>query len=613
MTTQISLFTASLLASSLCAFGASTPPSITAQPTSTSASVGSTATFKVTVSGSSTLKYQWRFNDAPIAAATNAQLTLSNVQLSQAGAYSVRVTNAYGAQISSNAVLDVGERASILTQPQGASVISGDTVTFTVAATGTPTLRYQWFFNGNVLIGATDPQLILANVAKTAEGKYKVSVYNAYGNQESVEVSLSVYARPAILEQPQDAHAAAAGQADPGESVAQFRVVASGDNLRYRWFHDSVELFGQTDSTLLLSAVSVADAGQYWAEVSNDAGREMSTVVTLTVIGITEQPQSQVASPLDTVVLSVNAIGPELHCQWTLNGELIRGATAPSLTLTNVLPADSGAYQAIVFNSWGLVKSVSAVIEVEAPALPFADNFADRGVIDTAAGYGSGSSYNATKESGEPHPCSKRVGKSVWLTWVAPADGIAVFTTGGSAFDTALGVYTGTVLSNLVEVTTDDDSGGYHASRAMFNVLAGKAYHLCVGSLDKDGGEIALSWQLYATAYPLPIILSSPTDLTSTPGASATLRVQYQTTTPLTIQWYRNGQPIPGANQTSLQWSQLTVDDLGIYEVSLTSPEWTYFLQPWEIQFNSEGITKAGARNKLFNAMNSGLFDLIGP
>src|SRR5262249_4297234 len=153
--------------------------------------------------------YQWRYNDAPIAAATNAQLTLSNVQMSQAGNYSVRVTNAYGAQISSNAVLMVGEKASIVAQPQSASVISGDTVTFAVAASGTPTLRYQWFFNGNPVIGATDAQLTLANVPKSWEGKYRVSVYNAYGNQDSTEVSLSVYARPAIIEQPQDAHAVA--------------------------------------------------------------------------------------------------------------------------------------------------------------------------------------------------------------------------------------------------------------------------------------------------------------------------------------------------------------------------------------------------------------------
>src|SRR5262249_42304166 len=56
MTTQISLFATSLILSSLCAFGANTPPSITAQPTSASVAVGSTATFKVTVTGTAPLK-----------------------------------------------------------------------------------------------------------------------------------------------------------------------------------------------------------------------------------------------------------------------------------------------------------------------------------------------------------------------------------------------------------------------------------------------------------------------------------------------------------------------------------------------------------------------------
>ena len=91
------------------------------------------------------------------------------------------------------------------------------------------------------------------------------------------------------------------------------------------------------------------------------------------------------------------------------------------------------------------------------------------------------------------------------------------------------------------------------------------------------------------------------------PGAAATLSVQYVTSTPVVIQWYRNGQAIPGANQASLQWSQLTVADLGTYQVTLTSAEWTCFVPPAEIQFNSEGASKAGARRKLCDAVNSAL------
>lgn len=614
MKTKTSLLTVGFTLCVLSAFAQGTPPVITGQPAITNAMIGGTATFKVTVTGTTPIKYQWRFNDTALPAATNALLTLTNLQLSQAGNYSVTVTNAYGSAISSNAALTVNEKASIVTQPQGASVISGDTVAFAVVARGTPLLRYQWFFNGNTLVGATDAQLTLANVPKTAAGKYKVAVYNAYGNQDSVEVSLSVYARPVITAQPQETHAIAPGPGTgSGDLVAQFSVGATGDDLRYRWFHDGMEVIGQTNSTLTLSVVAVTDAGQYWAEAANAAGAVSSQAALLTVLGITQQPQGQIVSLGANVVLWAAATGPDLGYQWTRNGDLIPGATGPSLNFSGVTPASSGAYQVVVFNSWGLVKSTNAVLQIITPGLPIADNFADRGLIATASGYGSGLTRYATKEAGDPRPCNGRVGSSVWLTWVAPADGIVVFDTFGSAFDTVLAVYTGTALQNLVEVAADDDSGGYHAGRVMFNALAGSAYQIYVGSLDKDGGELVLGWDFYATAYPLPISVGVPANLTTRPGSPATLCVQFQAATPLTIQWYRNGQPIPGANQLCLQWSQLTIADLGTYQVALVSPEWTFFTKPWEIQFNSEGILTTGARRKLLDALNSGLVGRTGP
>lgn len=614
MKTRTSLLTVAFALCIVSAYGAGTPPAFTSQPVDTNAVNGGSASFKTAVTGTTPINYRWQFNGTVLPSATNAQLTLTNIQLAQSGYYAVTVSNAYGFVISSNAMLTVNEKASIVTQPQGASVICGDTVSFSVVARGTPLLRYQWFFNGNTLVGATNADLLLASVPKTAQGKYKVAVYNAYGNQDSVEVSLSVYGKPVISAQPQEAHAIAPGVGTgSGDLVAQFSVGASGDDLRYRWFHDGTELVGQTNSTLTLPVVAVPDAGQYWAEAANAAGAVTSQAALLTVLGITQPPQNQLAAVGVNVGLWAAATGPDLHYQWTRNGDLIPGATGPSLTFSGVSAASSGAYQVIVFNSWGLVKSPNAVLQIVSPALPLADNFASRGLINTASGYGIGLTRDATKEAGEPHPCNGRVGKSVWLTYVAPADGIVVFDTSGSAFDTVLGVYTGTALSSLVEVASDDDSAGYHASRVMFNALAGSAYQIFVGSLDKDGGELVLGWELHATAYPLPVSISTPADLTTRKGTPATLCVQFQAATALAIQWYRNGQAIPGANQMCLQWAQLTEADLGTYQVVIVSPEWTFFLKPWEIQFNSEGLATTGARNKLFDAVNSGLLSLTGP
>jgi alpha-tubulin suppressor-like RCC1 family protein len=80
---------------------------ITNQPVSQTVTVGSTATFNVVAGGSSPLSFQWSLNTTNLAGATNATLTLTNVQSAQAGNYSVRVSNAYGSILSSNAALAV--------------------------------------------------------------------------------------------------------------------------------------------------------------------------------------------------------------------------------------------------------------------------------------------------------------------------------------------------------------------------------------------------------------------------------------------------------------------------------------------------------------------------
>lgn len=71
------------------------------------ASVGGTAMFSVALSGSTPLYYQWNWNGVKILGATNSSLTLTNLQWSQAGIYSVAISNVIGSIISSNAILTI--------------------------------------------------------------------------------------------------------------------------------------------------------------------------------------------------------------------------------------------------------------------------------------------------------------------------------------------------------------------------------------------------------------------------------------------------------------------------------------------------------------------------
>src|ERR1035441_6519253 len=82
-------------------------PIITSQPHSQVGYWGKSVILTVTTAGTAPLSYQWLQNGTPIQGATGSSLVLTNLQLTNAGDYSVVVTNAYGSATSSNAYLTV--------------------------------------------------------------------------------------------------------------------------------------------------------------------------------------------------------------------------------------------------------------------------------------------------------------------------------------------------------------------------------------------------------------------------------------------------------------------------------------------------------------------------
>lgn len=87
-----------------------------------SANVGQTITMTVSVQTGSSLAYQWSKGAAPIAGATNYQLVLAKVALTDAGTYSCRVSNPSGSTVSNNALVTVIQPPPPLPAPSGASL-----------------------------------------------------------------------------------------------------------------------------------------------------------------------------------------------------------------------------------------------------------------------------------------------------------------------------------------------------------------------------------------------------------------------------------------------------------------------------------------------------------
>src|SRR6185503_17835584 len=122
-----------------------------------------------------------------------------NVQTSQAGNYVVVVANGAGSITSAVAQLTVNAVAvppSITTQPQSQTVNAGANVNFSVVATGSAPLSYQWRKDNVNIGGATLASLSLNNVQTSQAGNYTVVVTNSGGSITSAVAQLTVNAAP---------------------------------------------------------------------------------------------------------------------------------------------------------------------------------------------------------------------------------------------------------------------------------------------------------------------------------------------------------------------------------------------------------------------------------
>ncbi len=352
------------VASAGATLSVNTPATITQQPVSQVVNPGANVAFTVAATGTQPLTYQWKFNGVAIAGATSSSLTLNNVAAANAGIYTVEVGNVVGMITSAGATLSVNSPVAITQQPVSQLVNPGASVTFTVAAAGTPPLAYQWKFNGSPIFGATAASLMLNNVASAAAGIYTVDVSDIIGTTTSLGAALILIAPIAITQQP------ASQVVNPGASVT-FTVAATGTPpLAYQWKFNGSAIAGANSASLTLNNVSSASAGTYTVEVSNAVGTVASAAAILsmvTPVAITRQPTSQVVNPGTNVTFTVVATGtPPLAYQWYKNGSAILAATNSSLEILSAASGDAGNYSVAVSNASGSVASEVAVLTVKA-------------------------------------------------------------------------------------------------------------------------------------------------------------------------------------------------------------------------------------------------------
>ena len=264
----------------------SVAPLITTQPVSQTVTAGQTASFSVAATGTAPMSYQWSRNGTAIPGATSSGYATPATTSSDNGAqFAVVVSNTVGSARSIAATLTVNVASvapSITTQPTSQTVTAGQTASFSVAATGTAPLNYQWQKNGTAILGATSSSYTSPATTSSDNGaQFTVLVSNSIGSVTSNAATLTVNAAavaPSVTTQP-------ASQTVTAGQTASFSVAATGTApLAYQWRKNSAAISGATSSSYTSPATISSDNGaQFTVLVSNSVGSVTSNAATLTV------------------------------------------------------------------------------------------------------------------------------------------------------------------------------------------------------------------------------------------------------------------------------------------------------------------------------------------
>jgi hypothetical protein len=352
--------------------------SITSNPTSLSLHPDQTALFSVTGQGLGSLAYQWYQIPSggsvgvALAGATASSYVTPAVDLTFSSAqYYATVTDSCGTVTSTNATLTVtGGNAppTIVTQPVGVSANVGDTPSFSVVATGTPTLTYQWYqvlaghTTGTAIVGATSATYTLPATATTAENdqdQYYVIVSNAYGQVVSQRAPLAVGGGILlqITGQPVTQYV------NVGDSATYQVTAVSSLPLTYQWYTAApgsatfTAIPGAMSSTYTLDSAASTDNGAvFYVVVSNG----VTTSVTSNTAGLFVGPLQGVPDLCNTT--------------WTALGNAVAG---PSCSFT-LVPAKNTQHGEIIWPnliSTGDIQLIFTITLSNPSALP-ADGFA---------------------------------------------------------------------------------------------------------------------------------------------------------------------------------------------------------------------------------------------
>jgi len=386
---------------------------------------------------------------------------------------------------------------SIVAQPASQAITVGQTATFSVAATGTGPLTYQWKKNNVVISGASAPTYTTPATSSSDSGtQFSVTISNAAGSVTSNAATLTVSAvaaAPSITTQP-------TGQSVMVGQTASFSVVATGTApFAYQWKRNNVAISGATASSYTTPATTTADNGAlFTVMVSNSAGSVTSSAAPLTVnavtstlkITTTQLPGGTLAGAYASTLAATGGTPPYA---WSLSsGALPKGLilnSAGTISGTATV-AGSSSFTVAVKDSTGALASANLSINVVAAAAP---------TISIT------SPVNGATVSG-----------TVAVSGVA-SDGLAISSVQLSVDGGAFSNVSGTTNWSF-NLNSNSLSKGTHTLSAKVNDSAGNSATSSLVDISVDNGSTATNCTLYA----------SPSGSDANSGASSSAPKSFQ-------------------------------------------------------------------------------------
>jgi hypothetical protein len=516
-----------------------TPPSFVQQPSPALVLVneGQPATLTSTVAGSTPLRFQWRRNGQPVRNATNQTLVISNPRLDDSGIYTLSAANPAGSALSAGARISV-RSAPVLTLSGPTEILregNSTRATFWIQRFGTNDLPFDvhlgWTGTATAGEDYAVPPSSIRLPAGTDSLEVSIRVLDDSQREPLESVQLGLISTPdyklatnrtatafidddenqppvlLVLHPTGELHyprsptniviEIQAADPDAGDGVTNVILVANQNLLLGQWSSPPyvATWTNPPAGSNTVTAYAVDQLGAY-------------TISNLLSLYLNQAPQVQVLQPSEgdffsegTPSISVTASAADLDGQvasvmFYLGTNLIAQTTnAPYSTQLTDLPVGHHVLRVLATDYEGQ-PSITTERRFSVGLRPEAltDAFRSRGLINGTNRSLSADNRGATTEPGEPTPVyDGGVGRSLWIEWIAPTDGICVLDTLGSrgpvgeSVDAILAVYLGQQLNTLWEYVSDDDaaSSGPNesgASRVSFACEAGVSYQIRISA-----------------------------------------------------------------------------------------------------------------------------------